>query len=55
MALPSRDLQLAPGDWFGEEKRIFRLGFGYLPLHNLEAALAALSRVLDDAILAKSV
>jgi len=54
MALPGRDLQLAPGDWFGEEKRIFRLGFGYLPLHNLEAALAALSRVLDDAILAKS-
>jgi aspartate/methionine/tyrosine aminotransferase len=49
MALPRHDLQLAPGDWFGEERRIFRLGFGYLPLQDFAAALAALSRALDEA------
>ncbi|MBS0449909.1 MAG: pyridoxal phosphate-dependent aminotransferase [Proteobacteria bacterium] len=45
--LPSRDLQLACGEWFGESKRVFRLGFGYLPPERLAPALAALSSALD--------
>ena len=45
--LPGHDLQLAPGTWFGESARVFRLGFGYLPPGRLGPALAALSSVLD--------
>ncbi len=47
--LPSHDLQLASGAWFGESERVFRLGFGYLPPERLAAALSALSAALDDA------
>jgi hypothetical protein len=45
--LPANSLQLAPGTWFGEEPRVFRLGFGYLPLERLPEALAALSKTLN--------
>ncbi len=45
--LPSRDLQLAPGTWFGESARVMRRGFGYLPPERLAPALEALSTVLD--------
>lgn len=45
-----RDLQLASGEWFGESKRVFRLGFGYLPLDILPEALSALSDVMDASI-----
>ncbi|PTE01992.1 pyridoxal phosphate-dependent aminotransferase [Pandoraea apista] len=44
--LPDHDLQLASGDWFGESRRVFRLGFGYLPPERLGAALSALSSVM---------
>jgi aspartate/methionine/tyrosine aminotransferase len=47
--LEAHDLQVADGSWFGEDKRVFRLGFGYLPLSNFPAALEALSRALLDA------
>jgi len=47
--LPSHDLQLACGAWFGETERVFRLGFGYLPPQRLGAALSALSAALDAA------
>jgi len=47
--LPHHDLQLAPGTWFGESSRVFRLGFGYLPPECLGSALSALSSALDDA------
>jgi aspartate/methionine/tyrosine aminotransferase len=47
--LPRHDLQLAPGPWFGESTRVFRLGFGYLPPARLGSALAALSSALDAA------
>lgn len=46
--LPQYDLQLAPGTWFGASLREFRLGFGYLPLGELDAALSALSSVLKQ-------
>jgi DNA-binding transcriptional MocR family regulator len=45
--LPESDVQLAPGPWFGEEPRVFRLGFGYLPLERLKEALRALSKAID--------
>ncbi len=45
-ALEAHDLQVADGTWFGEEKRVFRLGFGYLPLGDFPAALGALSHAL---------
>lgn len=45
-ALADHDLQLAGGDWFGASRRMFRLGFGYLPLDRFPAALEALSRAL---------
>lgn len=48
-ALPHQHLRLAPGPWFGEAQRVFRLGFGHLPPAELEAALPALSRALEAA------
>lgn len=48
--LPGHDLQLASGTWFGESRRVFRLGFGYLPAERLQPALTALSRVLDETV-----
>ena len=46
-ALPDAGLQLGDGAWFGEESAVFRLGFGYLPIEVLPAALSALSAVVD--------
>lgn len=48
-AMPAAGLQLAPGRWFAETDRVFRLGFGHLPADALPGALAALSRALDEA------
>ncbi len=45
-SLESHDLQLASGTWFGESDRIFRLGFGYLPIEEFKAALSKLEKVL---------
>ncbi|QHE92586.1 aminotransferase class I/II-fold pyridoxal phosphate-dependent enzyme [Pandoraea fibrosis] len=44
--LPDHEVQLACGDWFGESRRVFRLGFGYLPPERLGPALSALSSVM---------
>lgn len=43
--LPENELQLAAGNWFGQPKRIFRLGFGFLPLDTLECALKQLQKI----------
>lgn len=48
--LDACDLQLASGAWFGEELRVFRLGFGYLPLDRLSPALAAVSQAMTAAL-----
>ena len=40
-------IQLASGEWFGEQKRVFRLGFGFLPLPLLEQALSSLEDTLQ--------
>jgi aspartate/methionine/tyrosine aminotransferase len=39
-------VRLADGDWFGDEPRVFRLGFGYLPAAELKSALDALAAAL---------
>ena len=48
-ALPDAGLQLGDGAWFRESSAVFRLGFGYLPIEVLPAALATLSMVIDKA------
>ncbi|WP_350279375.1 pyridoxal phosphate-dependent aminotransferase [Kribbella sp. HUAS MG21] len=42
-------VRLADGDWFGDEPRVFRLGFGYLPPEDLKAALDALREAVRAA------
>ena len=39
-------IRVANGRWFGDEARVFRLGFGLLPAAELETALARLTGVL---------
>jgi hypothetical protein len=45
-ALASQGVRVANGAWFGDEARVFRLGFGLLPMPELKAAL----RLLTDAL-----
>ena len=42
-ALAGTGVRVAKGSWFGEEARVFRLGFGLLSMPELEAALEGLS------------
>lgn len=48
-ALPQSELQIGDGAWFGESSAILRLGFGYLPIDVLPAALEALSKAIETA------
>ncbi|MDQ8729802.1 pyridoxal phosphate-dependent aminotransferase [Bradyrhizobium sp. LHD-71] len=48
-ALGRLDARVGNGTWFGEEPRVFRLGFGLLPVWELEAALDALTAALQQA------
>lgn len=41
--LAEEGIRVANGSWFGDETRVFRLGFGLLAAADLEAALARLS------------
>ncbi|MEU4603232.1 pyridoxal phosphate-dependent aminotransferase [Kribbella sp. NPDC023972] len=43
-------VRVADGDWFGDEPRVFRLGFGFLPPVELKAALDALATALRQAV-----
>jgi aspartate/methionine/tyrosine aminotransferase len=45
--LPHDQIQLGSGVWFGESARVFRLGFGYLPLPHFHLALEQLSSTLN--------
>lgn len=45
--LAKEGVRLAEGAWFGDEARVFRLGFGLLPMPDLDAALRGLSAALD--------
>jgi aspartate/methionine/tyrosine aminotransferase len=42
-------VRLADGDWFGDEPRVFRLGFGFPPPGELKAALDAVRKAVDAA------
>jgi aspartate/methionine/tyrosine aminotransferase len=44
--LATRDTRVAPGSWFGDEARVFRLGFGLLALPELDEALQRVSQAL---------
>jgi hypothetical protein len=48
-ALEPQGVRVAPGDWFGEERRVFRLGFGLPTAQELEQALECLSFALGKA------
>ena len=41
-------IQLADGQWFGESKRIFRLGFGYMDIDMLISTLEKLTQILQS-------
>jgi aspartate/methionine/tyrosine aminotransferase len=44
--LAERDTRVAPGSWFGEHDRVFRLGFGHLSPTDFTAALSHLAAAL---------
>jgi aspartate/methionine/tyrosine aminotransferase len=44
--LAENDTRVAPGSWFGEHDRVFRLGFGHLPADRFSAALDRLADAL---------
>ena len=43
-------VRVSNGPWFGETARVFRLGFGHLPLPELDAAYKALTNSLTQAL-----
>jgi len=47
--LTSQGVRVGSGAWFGEEARVFRLGFGFLPTADLAAALQVLGALLKQA------
>ena len=48
-ALAALDARVGDGTWFGEDPRVFRVGFGLLPIPELERGLEALSTALQQA------
>jgi aspartate/methionine/tyrosine aminotransferase len=48
-ALASQDVRVGNGSWFGDEARVFRLGFGLLSLPDLNVALKRLAAALQQA------
>ena len=44
--LSERSTAVAPGEWFGDDRRVFRLGFGYEPLDELGAGLDVITQAL---------
>jgi DNA-binding transcriptional MocR family regulator len=47
--LAGKGTRVANGTWFGDEARVFRLGFGLLPMTELGDALASLAAALREA------
>ncbi len=43
-------VRVANGTWFGEQARVFRLGFGFLPMPELDAALERLTAAVRQAV-----
>ena len=48
-AQKNHDVRVAPGTWFEEDARVFRLGFGFLPMNDLQEGLNRLTRALKEA------
>jgi aspartate/methionine/tyrosine aminotransferase len=48
-ALAARGVRVADGAWFGDEARVFRLGFGHLPGEDFQAALGHVASALREA------
>jgi hypothetical protein len=46
--LAERETRVAPGPWFGESDRVFRVGFGHLPPADLTEALDRLTAALKN-------
>jgi DNA-binding transcriptional MocR family regulator len=44
--LAEEDVRVANGTWFGEDARVFRLGFGVMAMADLEAALDRLASAI---------
>jgi DNA-binding transcriptional MocR family regulator len=44
--LENHDVRVANGGWFGDEPRVFRLGFGFLPAAELKAAFDTFTAAL---------
>ena len=49
-ALASEGVRVANGTWFGDEERVFRLGFGLLSMPDLQVALNVLTGVLKQTV-----
>jgi DNA-binding transcriptional MocR family regulator len=45
--LTEQGVRVAHGDWFGDEARVFRLGFGLLSMPNLDLALRGVATALQ--------
>jgi aspartate/methionine/tyrosine aminotransferase len=48
--LASEGVRVANGSWFGDEARVFRLGFGLLAMPDLQVALTLLAAALRQAL-----
>ena len=48
--LGSEGVRVADGTWFGDEARVFRLGFVLLSMPDLHAALDVLSGVMQHVV-----
>jgi aspartate/methionine/tyrosine aminotransferase len=48
--LASESVRVANGSWFGDEARVFRLGFGLLAMPDLQVALTLLAAALRQAL-----
>jgi aspartate/methionine/tyrosine aminotransferase len=48
--LASESVRVANGTWFGDEARVFRLGFGLLAMPDLQVALTLLAAALRQAL-----
>ena len=48
--LANNGVRVAPGSWFGEDNRVFRLGFGLLPMAELDIGLSRMTDALHDAL-----
>lgn len=49
-SLPAHGVRVGTGLWFGEAARVFRLGFGLLPMPELDAALRGLGAAVRQAV-----